>query len=53
MFSSKRWLANIIEEYYKKYKLPIVILGKAYKPETNLIAGSPAILLKNILSKKI
>jgi UDPglucose 6-dehydrogenase len=30
---------------------PIEILGKAYKPETNLTVGSPAILLSNILDE--
>ena len=28
-----------------------MILGKAFKPETNLIVGSPAVLLKNILDE--
>jgi UDPglucose 6-dehydrogenase len=46
------WLAEIIRSYYEKYKLPIIILGKAYKPETNLTIGSPAILLLNILKEK-
>lgn len=42
------YLANII----KTYDLPKVILGKAYKPETNLTVGSPSILLKNILEEQ-
>jgi len=46
------WLAEIIKDYYGRYKLPIIILGKAYKPETNLTVGSPSILLKNILSEE-
>ena len=46
------WLAEIIRSYREKYKLPIIILGKAYKPETNLTMGSPAILLFNILKEK-
>lgn len=40
-----RWLSRLIEEEHRKSRLPIVILGKAYKPETNLIVGSPALLL--------
>jgi UDPglucose 6-dehydrogenase len=32
--------------------LPFVILGKTFKPETNILTGSPAILLKNILEEK-
>lgn len=31
--------------------LPVEILGKAYKPETNLTVGSPATLLSNILTE--
>ena len=46
------WLAEIIQDYYQKYKLPVIILGMAYKPETNLTIGSPSILLKNILQEK-
>ncbi|MGC9203062.1 MAG: nucleotide sugar dehydrogenase [Thermoproteota archaeon] len=46
------WLAEIIENYSRKYKLPVIILGMAYKPETNITTGSPAILLKNILQEK-
>lgn len=32
--------------------LPIVILGKSFKPETNITTGSPSILLYNILQEK-
>ena len=42
------WLAQLMEEY----DLPKVILGKAFKQETNLTVGSPAILLKNILEER-
>lgn len=41
------WLAELIEEHCKG--LPIVIIGKAYKPETDLVTGSSALLLANIL----
>lgn len=44
------WLANIIIE--NKSDLPIIILGKTFKKETNLVVGSPSILLKNILTEK-
>jgi UDPglucose 6-dehydrogenase len=44
------WLAELIIQ--NKKELPIVILGKTFKKETNLITGSPAILLKNILEEK-
>lgn len=44
------WLADLICENCEN--LPIVILGKAFKPETNLTVGSPSILLKNILQER-
>jgi UDPglucose 6-dehydrogenase len=42
------WLADLMEEH----NLPKVILGRAFKPETNLVVGSPAVLLKNILNER-
>jgi len=42
------WLADLMEQH----DLPKVILGKAFKPETNLVTGSPAVLLANILKEK-
>ena len=44
------WLANLIIDHSKD--LPINILGKTFKAETNLTLGSPALLLKNILQEK-
>jgi UDPglucose 6-dehydrogenase len=44
------WLSDLIIEY--KQDLPIVILGKTFKKETNLTVGSPSILLKNILEER-
>ncbi len=44
------WLANLIIENSKNRQ--INILGKTFKPETNLILGSPSLLLKNILLEK-
>ena len=51
------WLANLIEETSFKYKgcidgYPIKILGKSFKPETNITTGSASILLKNILEER-
>lgn len=51
------WLVDLIEETSFKYKgcangYPIMILGKSFKPETNIITGSPSILLKNILEER-
>jgi UDPglucose 6-dehydrogenase len=42
------WLAELMLEH----ELPKVILGKAFKPETNITTGSPAILLKNTLIER-
>lgn len=44
-----QWLARMLRDEHKKSGLPVVILGEAFKPETNLIDGSPAILVGNIL----
>ena len=44
------WLCGLIEEHCGDKK--ILILGKSYKPETNLTIGSPSILLKNILEER-
>ena len=47
------WFANLIKETLLKYVgKKAVILGKAFKKETNLTVGSPAILLKNLLLRK-
>ena len=51
------WLANLIEETSLKYTgcldgYSILILGKSFKPETNITTGSPSILLKNILEER-
>jgi len=42
------WLAKLMLEHKN---LPKVILGKAFKPETNIVTGSPSVLLKNILEE--
>jgi UDPglucose 6-dehydrogenase len=44
------WLSDLILDHKKN--LPIFILGKTFKKETNLLVGSPSILLKNILNEK-
>ena len=45
------WLAGLIGAYYASDWENVEILGKAYKPETNLTVGSPATLLSNILTE--
>ena len=44
------WLAKLCID--NKVNDKIIILGKCFKPETNLTLGSPSILLKNILEEK-
>ncbi len=44
-----KWLAKLIVKNKLKKNDKIFILGKCFKPETNLMLGSPSILLKNFL----
>jgi UDPglucose 6-dehydrogenase len=48
------WLAQLMESYdpVGEARLLKVILGKSFKPETNITVGSPAILLKNLLEER-
>jgi UDPglucose 6-dehydrogenase len=42
------WLADIIQSAGG----PVVIMGRTFKPHTNLTAGSPSVLLANILRER-
>ena len=44
------WLKDLCLNYSKKRSL--VILGKSFKPETNIVTGSPSIYLFNSLKKR-
>jgi len=46
-----RWLAERAQQCAECHSLPVVILGKAFKPETNIATGSPAVLLANLLNE--
>lgn len=48
------FLADLVEKYRVKgdFPLPVIILGKAFKEQTNLVVGSPSVLLKNILNER-
>ena len=45
-----QWLAELIAE--RSDGLPVVVLGKAFKPESDLTDGSPALLLASILEER-
>lgn len=42
------WLVSLMEEH----PLPKAILGYSFKPESNIVAGSPALLLRNLLERR-
>lgn len=44
------WFADLIQEYQRRR--PVFILGRAFKPETNIETGSPSLLLSEILTKR-
>ena len=44
------WLADLMTE--RGGGLPKVILGRSFKPESNIVVGSPALLLENILRER-
>ena len=48
--NQSNWLADLVIE--NSHNRQINILGKTFKPETNLILGSPSLLLENILKEK-
>jgi UDPglucose 6-dehydrogenase len=44
------WLADLVLQ--QQSSLPVIMLGRAFKPETNIETGSPAVLVANILREK-
>ena len=44
------WLVDLCIKHSKKD--PIIVLGKSFKPETNIVTGSPSIYLYNSLKKR-
>lgn len=45
------WHADLAAKTAELHDLPLVILGRAFKPETEIETGSPAILVSNILKE--
>ncbi len=46
------WFADLIETEAKNRHLPVMMLGIAFKPGTNITTGSHAILVMNILKER-
>jgi UDPglucose 6-dehydrogenase len=46
------FLANLVEEQWKKTSLPVVLMGESFKANTAITVGSPAVLLGSILQEK-
>jgi len=46
-----RWLVSLIDHWADLTDLPILVLGKSYKPEIDMLAGSPALLLGYYLNE--
>jgi len=47
------WLADLLEiEHKLSPELPVILMGRTFKPDTRLTVGSPAILLENILNER-
>jgi UDPglucose 6-dehydrogenase len=45
------WLAELVKHYADLTGLKVIIFGTAYKPDSELTAGSPALLLKHYLTE--
>lgn len=48
----EEWHVDLAVEAAKEAELPIVLLGRSFKPETKIEVGSPAILMANLLKEK-
>lgn len=46
------WIADMAIEKAEEKELPVIILGRSFKPETNIETGSPSILMANIMREK-
>lgn len=46
---TERWHAQVAMETARFHQMPLILLGKSFKPETNIETGSAALLLSNIL----
>lgn len=46
---TESWHAEIATEIAEHVDLPLILLGRSFKPETDIETGSPAILMANVL----
>ncbi|MDX2838009.1 hypothetical protein PV377_03145 [Streptomyces ipomoeae] len=46
------WLAGLVQQWAEQSGLDVMILGKAYKPGSDLTGGSPALLLAHQLKER-
>ncbi|MCX4816750.1 hypothetical protein OG601_47380 [Streptomyces sp. NBC_01239] len=46
------WLADLVQQWTEQTGLDVMILGKAYKPGSDLTGGSPALLLAHQLKER-
>ncbi len=46
------WLAGLVQQWSEQTGLEVMILGKAYKPGSDLTGGSPALLLAHQLKER-
>lgn len=44
------WIAQVARDWSTQTRLPILVVGAEYKPETNISTGSPSRLLASILA---
>lgn len=47
------WLADLVTAWARSRALPVVLLGKSYKPDSDLTFGSPALLLAYQLTSRM
>lgn len=45
-------LADVIQHWTELSRLPVLLMGKSYKPNVDLVDGSPALLLASVLRSR-
>lgn len=46
------WLADVVEHWHRMSRLPVTLLGKAYKPNVSLTHGSAGLLIAHQLRER-